>query len=98
VAKGGEDRWSLTVRGRRRWRVGSDGVAQRVGQDADQGGHLVELDGGGGHTHPVAPMAEDDLSLVVVARDPQARSLTTSIGDVETIRVPTHTGEYEPIG
>ena len=33
-----------------------------------------------------------------MARDPEARSLTTSIGDVETIRVPTHTGEYEPIG
>ena len=63
VAKGGEDRGSLTLGVRRRRRGGSDGVAQGVGQDADQGGHLAELDGGGGHAHPVAPMAQDDLSL-----------------------------------
>ena len=43
-------------------------------------------------------MAQNDLSCVVMARDPEACSLTTSIGDVETIRVPTHTREYEPIG
>ena len=88
----------MTLGVRRRWRGGSDGVAQRVGQDADQGGDLAELNGGGGNAHPVAPMAQDDLSCVVMARDPEACSVTTSIGDVETIRVPTHTREYEPIG
>ena len=97
AAKGGEDRRTPRRGGWRRWRGGSDGVAQRVSQDADQCGHFADLDGGGGHAHSVAPMAQDDLSLLVMPRDPQACSLTTSIGDVETIRVPTHPGEYEPV-
>ena len=57
--------------------------AERIDQDADQPWHFGEFNGRGGDAPPIPPVAEHHLALPGLPRDPQRRSPSANVGDIQ---------------